>query len=468
MMLQWAPLVLTILLQWNKYAVAFMIPVRNQGIRQRRHQVKTWAITTLLAATSENDEIIDQKTYIPPAVRESLKLHGHKYYCTTCAVGFSRKSNYQEHMAGRTHERVVSEQASVWHNFITETPSWAAISSNVTMADDGMNNKHGTASSVDVHTFWRDSELSDFPHRNSCIDPVWTIDTISPQLRGRFWRYLRDSFGKYYPELPSIFHHVSLHHPRYLRVKELFETLEAFKIVSSIILMAEEKKGGERGSIDMIYDLACGHGLLGILLAYRFPAKKVACVDLEARESFEAFRRAFNEMGVCCKGQETPLSNLEYREADLSSVEPEVAAAKQSTTFLVALHACNEANKDVVDMAQRSGDGTMWAVMPCCIRSKLYLNGAPVLDLDADARYQLLCGAFAEANDAQLVRAISRHITARPIIIAGGLHPSATSSIRPAPISAAASPSVDGIQGNAKRGKKVSLKKVGYGTMPPL
>jgi SAM-dependent methyltransferase len=261
-----------------------------------------------------------------------------------------------------------------------------------------------------------------------------------------------------------------------LRVKELFETLEAFQIVSSIILMAEEKKKkdddgndegiqNERGSIDTIYDLACGHGLLGILLAYRFPTKKVVCVDLEARQSFEAFREAFNEVGECCKGQETPLSNLEYREADLSSVEPEVAvaAAKESTSFLVALHACNEANKDVVDMAQRND--AMWAVMPCCIRSKLYLNGAPVLDLDADARYQLLCGAFAEANDAQLVRAISRHITARPIVIAGGLYPSAvTCSSRLAPTS----PTVDGITYDAKKGGKVSLKKVGYGSMPPL
>jgi hypothetical protein len=58
---------------------------------------------------------------------------------------------------------------------------------------------------------------------------------------------------------------------------------------------------------------------------------------------------------------QTPLSNLEYREADLLSVKSKL----NSTCFLIAIHACNEANKEAVDMAK--GAGAMWAVMPCCI-----------------------------------------------------------------------------------------------------
>ena len=42
-----------------------------------------------------------------------------------------------------------------------------------------------------------------------------------------------------------------------------------------------------------------------------------------------------------------------------------------------------------------------------------------VLDFSSEDRYKLLCGVFAEANEATIVRAISRHITARPILIAG-------------------------------------------------
>ena len=34
---------------------------------------------------------------------------------------------------------------------------------------------------------------------------------------------------------------------------------------------AQQEGGQEEAGIRVIYDLACGHGLLGCLLAYRFP-----------------------------------------------------------------------------------------------------------------------------------------------------------------------------------------------------
>ena len=34
---------------------------------------------------------------------------------------------------------------------------------------------------------------------------------------------------------------------------------------------AQQEGGQEHAGIRVIYDLACGHGLLGCLLAYRFP-----------------------------------------------------------------------------------------------------------------------------------------------------------------------------------------------------
>jgi hypothetical protein len=321
-------------------------------------------------------------------------------------VGFKKQKNLQQHIHGRTHQRVESERASAWLDFCTDVPTWSTSNNN---NDDDKDDDDGVI--LDVHTQWAYSELSDFPHRSSCIHPSATIETIGPQLRARFWRYLRDSFGQHYSEFAPIFHEVSLSSPRYLRVKELFESLETFKLTSSIILMAQSNNK----TIDTVYDLACGHGLVGILLAYRFPKKKIMCVDLEARESFLAFQAAWRKIGDSY-GMETPLANIEYREADLLSVRLEVTPS----SFLVATHACNEANRDVVDMAH--GVGALWAVMPCCIPSKLYLKG-DVVGLDDDTRYMLLSGAFAEANHAQLVRTIHRDITARPILIAGGLFP---------------------------------------------
>jgi hypothetical protein len=113
-------------------------------------------------------------------------------------------------------------------------------------------------------------------------------------------------------------------------------------------------------------------------------------------------------------GEDSPLSNIEYREADLN----EVMAELSQTSCAVALHACNEANRDVVEGARRQG--ALWAVMPCCIRTKTYLKHASV-EAEDELRYTLLAGAFANEYDAQLLRTVNPAITARPIFIAGGL-----------------------------------------------
>ena len=379
---------------------------RIPGHQSNAVEIRT--LTSVFSTTQKTSTIDTEKdlSHWPEVVRKSLLTTGHNYYCPACAVGFSKQKNYHQHVDGRKHKLRVSEQASVWDEFSSEAPGWSII-------DDSSNN------TLDIQTGWREVEFATFPHRSSCIDPSLTLSTISPQLLARFWRYLRDSFGVHFPEFASIFHHVFLVSPRYLRVKELFESLEAFQIISNIIVMSSDS----HENIDTIYDLACGHGLVGILLAYRFPTKHVICVDLEARGSFDVFRTAFETKGQRYQ-MRVPLDNLEYRTADLLTAQPELT----SSSFLIALHACNEANKQVVDMA--NGAGAMWAVMPCCIRSKLYMNGASVLDLDSESRYKMLCGAFAQANGAQLVRAISRDITARPIIIAGGWFDSTTSSER--------------------------------------
>ena len=332
------------------------------------------------------------RSHLPQHVKDSLDEYGYAYYCKACAVGFSKEKNYRQHVAGRKHHQIQAEEATAWQDFVADCPTW-------------LDDEQTVQGTVDVKTQWRESEFAAFPHDHSCIQTSLTILDLSLMQRARFWRYLRDSFGRHFAELPQIFHHMSLHSPQYLRVKELFETCEAFKLIGDLIAKDDE-------SIDCIYDLACGHGLLGILLAYRFPRKRVICMDLVERESHHAFQSAFVEVGESC-GSKRPLSNLEYRVADLMSVDSDVTRS----SFLIALHACNEANKNVADIARSVGAG--WAVMPCCIRSGMYLNGASVLGFSSEDRYKFFCGVFAETNDANVVRTISRDITARPIIISG-------------------------------------------------
>ena len=60
-------------------------------------------------------------------------------------------------------------------------------------------------------------------------------------------------------------------------------------------LRARAAANGGVGAIHRIYDLACGHGLLGVLLARRFEDVEVVCVDLERREGFEYYCEAMRQ-----------------------------------------------------------------------------------------------------------------------------------------------------------------------------
>jgi hypothetical protein len=89
-----------------------------------------------------------------------------------------------------------------------------------------------------------------------------------------------------------------------------------------------------------------------------------------------------------------------------------------ASSCVVSLHACNEANRDVVVGAMVKG--ALWAVMPCCIRQKQYLPECSI-EIDDETRYLLLTGAFANEYSAQMIRPIDRLITGRNVLIAGGL-----------------------------------------------
>lgn len=89
-------------------------------------------------------------------------------------------------------------------------------------------------------------------------------------------------------------------YPKQLRTKELCETIEAVTLIGAVInpLLAEDPS---RKTSMTIYDLACGHGLGGTLLAYRFPDVKVVCIDLERRPCWTSYREvseSYNDMNI--------------------------------------------------------------------------------------------------------------------------------------------------------------------------
>jgi hypothetical protein len=130
--------------------------------------------------------------------------------------------------------------------------------------------------------------------------------------------------------------------PKSLRVKELFETVETYAVVADQIsriraraasahatnslivgpsvpgagwssvgadrdaVTALSDELGGAADVEHIYDVACGHGLLGVLLALRFPHCQVTCVDLERRECFGHYLQGFQAQG------ELALSSLAF------------------------------------------------------------------------------------------------------------------------------------------------------------
>ena len=86
---------------------------------------------------------------------------------------------------------------------------------------------------------------------------------------------------------------------------------------------------------------------------------------------------------------------------------------------MVGVHCCTDANNAALDLA--TGAGAAWLVMPCCIRVRGYLEGASIDNLPDDTRYNVMVGLMANEYQGQLIRTIDRRITARPLVVAGGL-----------------------------------------------
>jgi SAM-dependent methyltransferase len=197
--------------------------------------------------------------------------------------------------------------------------------------------------------------------------------------------------------LAEIIAKISECHPNYLRVKELFETMEAYKRIGQAVY-----EQWQAGNVEVIYDFACGHGLLGILLAYRFARLRVICVDLERRPAFDYYLGVAREHGAS-------LENVRFLEEDFRGIRPE------AKSYVICIHACNEATRDALEMARHAG--ACFAAMPCCIRDGIYLRR--VNHVDDQTRYAASVGVIAGRFGAYKITAIDERITNRNLIVLG-------------------------------------------------
>ena len=103
-------------------------------------------------------------------------------------------------------------------------------------------------------------------------------------------------------------------------------------------------------------------------------------------------------------------------EGGAAGAEPTPALG--ASALVIAVHGCNEVNRDTIELARRHG--AAWLVLPCCLRAEHYVPGT-ALKLPDDMRYTFLCGAMAQAYQAELIASIDRRISPRAIVIASAL-----------------------------------------------
>jgi hypothetical protein len=183
----------------------------------------------------------------------------------------------------------------------------------------------------------------------------------------------------------------------------LFETVEAYRRIGQAIY--EQWRAGQ---VQTIYDFACGHGLLGVLLAGRFPKLQVVCVDLERRPAFDHYLEVARELGLA-------LSNLAGLEADFRKMR------LPPKSYVICIHACNEATRAALEMAVAAN--ACYAAMPCCIRDGIYLRH--INHVDERVRYATAVGVIAGQFGAYKITAVDERITNRNLIVLGAPQPAA-------------------------------------------
>jgi hypothetical protein len=309
------------------------------------------------------------------------------------------------------------------------------------------------------------SLLARLPRRDNTLDQHAFVRDLPAEVRAQLRAYLVRSFPGSPEVACALLDDVAVRHPTHLRVKELLETVEACKHAGAQIatMLPRKQSSGEKkqkkeeeeeeeeeeekrkkkkkkqkkpsstagagasahsdppystnGIVappTAIYDIACGHGLAGVLMAYRFPTVPVVCVDRKRRPCFESYLEAFAKHG---KGNPI-VDNLRFVKGD---VTPESVAgeALPHHAFVLCIHGCNEVSTIAMDLAVRSGGGV--CILPCCIRDKVF--GVKTKSqfgrwhMEDDVRYSCQVGFLAGKYKAEKIAAIDRRITNRHLAI---------------------------------------------------
>jgi len=361
-----------------------------------------------------NGEEQQQATTTPPP---QLLSRSWRYWCDPCACGFDKLKSYDQHIQGKRHVAVEEEGQFLWEHY--QKSSAVFYDASVSKQDvirawsldlflDGLQAR--SRSSVKQVL---SSSSSTGGTRGNQIDPNIGLSDLLPNKRAALWRLL---FTSSVPHLAGM---ISILPPQYVRIKELLESLEVFGHVERLLLSKQQRKKTRR--ISHIYDIGCGHGLVGMLCAAAFPDITVHAIDRIPRESFQAQRTAFQSAGVS-------LDNLQFMAGDLSvfqndnmddddtNIAAEDGYNKSDNRLALCVHGCKALTHESIELAQHHQ--WAWLVLPCCLQAEHHLGDATSLKgVSDDVRFAMLCGAMAAKYQAETVATIDSRITARGIVL---------------------------------------------------
>jgi hypothetical protein len=127
-------------------------------------------------------------------------------------------------------------------------------------------------------------------------------------------------------------------------LKELLESTEFYLRTRSRVVRTP-----------VLYDLACGHGLTGLLFAAVHPDLQVVCVDRRKPDSHDKLLQAVAMV------RPHVLQTVTYLESPLD----DLPSPSQTTASVIAVHACGSLTDAALSFAS-SIPATTIAAMPCC------------------------------------------------------------------------------------------------------
>ena len=420
--------------------------------------------------------------------RQNLKKG---YWCDYCSLGFNKQKYYLEHMDGKPHHAVVEDGNRVWQEYQAQRNSnrTTSTSHNTTFWGDAtvtkldvakawsldtfveglpargrsskqktvMGTNHNQNSNIFFYTSTNDnvnametaaaappaaaaSSSQTYAYtgnnafagrsRGNQISPKLRMQDLPPSKRASLYRYLH-STNSGIECLLAMIEHVPA---QYVRIKEVLESMEVY--FQFWDLLYRNKKRHKQ--LTHVYDIGCGHGLVGMLIAAACPHIEVLSLDRLPQKSYRAQQHAFQEAR-----QGRPLTNLQFQVGDLHTLRDLISTKEKDDTsndetnkqqpqhgLILCVHGCKELTHESIEFAKERDWG--YLALPCCLQVKDQLcEKVPAsvttttietttnVKISSDhTRYALLCGAMAGRYIPEKITTIDSRITGRNIVLA--------------------------------------------------